>query len=757
MRVTGLLLASDLAYAQREYAMIVRTSADHILHIINQVLDFNKLEAGKVEIEHINFDVMDAVEVLLDLMAYAADRKGVRLYATVEPEVPRLVRGDPSRLKQILINLINNAIKFTEKSGQVELRIQCDNSVLLSSDHLCQLRFSVLDNGIGMDDNGLMRLFQPFSQADQSISRRFGGSGLGLKISKQLALLLGGDLVVESSLGVGSVFHTTLPFDRPEPVAAAPVPDASAPSSSSSTAVVPAPLSDNYDDGAHLRDLRVLVVTDSTTSGRVFVLLARHWPCEVSTVGFQEVLSAVRVSLQERHPFDVVILDVPFGLATQIIPSLRSACGPQVYVARTAQFSDRPDQHAANPDAAGSFDDIINLPVKYSTLRDLLGRSRLNRSVSTSPIVSPTKPGPNPGPGPGPTAPSSPSSSGSSISILLVDDNTVNQMVAKRALLKLGYQSVDSAANGLEALEAARLINYDIILMDVFMPEMDGLQATREIRAFQRGCAHRSIIIGLTGNASAEDRQQCLEAGMDDVLPKPFNIESMRAMLEVHSRRVYEAKMNRPETQPRLTRRISRLLLRSQSLLQSALPAVVAERPYSSSPTTPHVMSEDDTTESMTDYPDSRSSNPSRDTSSGSPRSTGSGSTAMRPLSSPKVGSHQDLLARFRRQNDGVPRRPSVKPPRYEPQHSVSSPELSRSGGNSQPPSPSFSLYSGYGSSSQERSFSASPIASRSSSGSPGSANSNGSRLQSSADLSPPREVPAAGADMGSSPPGRTP
>jgi len=481
--MTGLLLDTSLSPEQREYAQIIQESGDALLTIINDILDYSKIEAGQLELEQQPFDLRDVVESSLDLIANRAAEKGLELAYVLQPDTPDAVRGDVTRLRQILVNLLSNAVKFTEQ-GEVILTL---HSTPLTAERY-ELHFTVRDTGIGIPEDRMDRLFHSFSQVDSSTTRRYGGTGLGLAICQRLCALMGGRIWVESVLGQGSTFHVVLPMEIAAPVHVALEPSA-----------------------LHLEGRSLLIVDDNPTNRQILTLQARSWGMfSEESASAEEALTRLR----QGERFDIAILDIQMPdmdgitLAREIHrlcdPTTMPLVGLSSVTRRLAEF-----------EGAG-FATMLTKPIKQSQLFNVLAQ------------VFATIPPP-------PPAPSTVSPFDTTLAqrlplrILMAEDLVVNQKLLHLLLGKFGYRA-DIAANGLEVLKALERQPYDLILMDVQMPEMDGLEASRRI--------HRDLpperlprIVALTANAMREDQEACMAAGMDDYLAKPIHPVALRVAL----------------------------------------------------------------------------------------------------------------------------------------------------------------------------------------------------------------------------------
>jgi CheY-like chemotaxis protein/nitrogen-specific signal transduction histidine kinase len=489
--MSGLLLDTDLDAEQRDYAQTVRASGEALLTIINDILDFSKIEAGRMELEEAPFDLRDCLEAALDLVAIRAAEKGLDLACEVADGTPAAIVGDSTRLRQVLVNLLNNAVKFTER-GEVVLtvhRAPSGNGAGVQQ----TLHFAVRDTGVGIPTDRRDRLFRSFSQVDASTTRRYGGTGLGLAISKRLVELMGGQIWVESDLGEGTVFHFTIVAEA--------VPDV-------------ASRAHLLGEQPALRGKRLLIVDDNATNRRIVVQYARNWGMlPIETASPIEALAWIA----RGDPFDVGVLDVAMPemdgvvLAAEIRRHRRVADLPLIFLSSIGQRESGADaiQVAA----------YLMKPLKPSALFNALIAVFAGQHAALARVV-PGKPTLDPG-----MAKRRP------LRILLAEDNAVNQKLALRLLERMGYRA-DVAGNGLEAIAALERQPYDVILMDVQMPEMDGLEATREIRRRWSGPV-RPRVVAMTANAMQGDRELCLEAGMDDYVSKPISADELvRALTE---------------------------------------------------------------------------------------------------------------------------------------------------------------------------------------------------------------------------------
>ncbi len=481
--MSGLLLGTTLDEDQHDYAATIRDSGEALLTIINDILDFSKIEAGRMDVEAHPFDLRECVESALDLIGQRAAEKRLDVAYVFEGELPPAIIGDVTRLRQILLNLFSNAVKFTER-GEVVLSVK---AVPVDSGEPL-LEFAVRDSGIGLSEAGKAKLFQSFSQADSSTTRKYGGTGLGLAISKRLAELMGGSMWVESDgPGHGSTFRFTIRAPRAE-----------LPESSRRSLV---------GEQAALAGKRLLVVDDNATNRRILSLQTAQWGMQSKDT--ESPMQALQW-LKAGETFDIAILDMHMpemdGLA--LARQMHEVAKDLPLVLFTSL-----GRREAGADGAELFKATLAKPLRQSSLFDTL----MNLLVAdAAPRVAAPRVKPTMDPGMAARHP---------LRILLAEDNVVNQKLAMRLLQQMGYRA-DLASNGIEAIECVERQTYDVVLMDVQMPEMDGLEAARRITA-RWPAGERPRIVAMTANAMQGDREECLAAGMDDYITKPIRVDAL--------------------------------------------------------------------------------------------------------------------------------------------------------------------------------------------------------------------------------------
>ncbi len=494
--MSGLLLDTPLNDEQRDFASTIRDSGDSLLTIINDILDFSKIEAGRMDIEHQPFDLRECVESALDLVAPRAAEKRLDIAYLLESEVPQALTGDVTRLRQVLLNLFANAVKFTE-AGEVVLTV---NACTPTRNGDVEITFAVRDTGIGLSAEGMSRLFQSFSQADSSTTRKYGGTGLGLAISKKLAELMGGNMWAESAgLGKGSTFRFTIRA----PIATA------APTSRRSI----------IGEQPVLKGKRILVIDDNATNRRILALQAAKW----GMVAMDTADPAQALPMLAGEHFDLAILDMHMpGMDGATLAARIREAG---HTLPLVLFSSLGRREAVEGPGGDLFAATLAKPLHQSQLFDCL-ITLLGSDADAAALATPTVSKPRIDATLALRHP---------LRILLAEDNVVNQKLALRLLQQMGYR-VDLASNGVEAIESVERQTYDVVLMDVQMPEMDGLEASRRITAKWQP-NERPRIVAMTANAMQGDREECLAAGMDDYVTKPIRVDALvDALLRVESR-----------------------------------------------------------------------------------------------------------------------------------------------------------------------------------------------------------------------------
>jgi PAS domain S-box-containing protein len=510
MGMTDLALETDLTPEQQEYLETVKLSADSLLTVINDILDFSKIEAGKVDLELDDFNLRESLEATLKTLALRADEKGLELLCEIAPSVPDVVRGDSNRLRQVVINLIGNAIKFTDQ-GEVALNIHVEAE---EGDERT-IHFTVSDTGIGIPAEKQKLIFQPFSQADNSTTRKYGGTGLGLTISKRLVGLMGGNMWVESEVGRGTQFHFTVRFKTSQ--------------KSIEVGTIASPET--------LQGVRVLIVDDNRTNRRILEGMLKHWDMKSTSVeNGEEALMQLSSAQSVGDPYTLVLADMHmpkmdgFSLIEQIRkkPELSTAI-----IMMLTSAGHRGDGVRCQELGVAAY---LLKPIRQSELREAIARV-LGAPAQKGAIPLITRYSLQDARVPPRTI----------LSVLVAEDNAVNQLLATRLLEKRGHRVV-MTANGREALEALAIDKFDLVLMDVQMPEMDGIQATVALREREKekGDGFRQPIIALTAHVMKGDQERCLAAGMDGYLTKPIRPQELDAILEIYlTRRISET--NTPE------------------------------------------------------------------------------------------------------------------------------------------------------------------------------------------------------------------
>lgn len=492
--MSELMLDTNLNTVQKDYAEVIRNSSDVLLTIINDILDYSKIEAGKLELELIDFDLRCCVEEVVDILGQKAYNKDLELAILIQSQVPERVIGDPGRLRQILLNLVNNAIKFTEK-GEVVLRVKFNNYF---NNHV-ELLFEVEDTGIGINTEHQDKLFKSFSQVDASTTRKYGGTGLGLAICKKLVEHMQGEIHISSELGKGSVFWFTANFERV-----------------------------SVDTTTHLARLdkikgaKILIVDDHPTNRQVLREMFRLWECEFDEAeSGPEALKKLEQKCNKSDQFNIVILDYNMPgmdgvtIARHIKENKHLSHIHLMLLTSSPRIGD-----AAMMKAAG-FTAYLTKPIKLSNLYDaiatILGSGKeISTQLESKTLI---------------TRHTLQETRKNQYRLLVVEDNLVNQKVINRMLDKMGL-SCDIASNGKEALEAIRNKSYDLVFMDCQMPVMDGYEATQEIRKLESGTTKHISIVAITAEALKGDRERCIASGMDDYLSKPIQVNALQTILD---------------------------------------------------------------------------------------------------------------------------------------------------------------------------------------------------------------------------------
>jgi PAS domain S-box-containing protein len=487
--MADLLAQTELSVEQRQMLNTVRDSGNSLLTIINDILDFSKIEAGKLELESAAFEVRESLSDTVRSLALRAHKKGLELVFTVDPSVPYRVVGDAPRLRQILINLLGNAIKFTE-AGEIVLSISCEEEI---ADGRVSLLFSVKDTGIGIDLDARTAIFDEFEQADASTTRRFGGTGLGLAISARLAAAMQGRIWVESEVGVGSHFQFTADFE-----------------------IADSQAGNRLQGPASVEGTRVLVVDDNATNLHILNEMLTNWGVEPTlAANARDAFQQLRAAQRAKRPIRLLISDVHmpehdgFTLAEWVRADAELA-ETTIVVMCTSGAGDDHRQRCRELDVA----EHLMKPVKQSELFDaIVNALDAGAPPPAEPATEPVASKPLP-----------------ALRILLAEDNLVNQRLALGVLEPQGHQ-VTVANNGAEALQASQLNAYDVVLMDVQMPEMDGLEATRQIRVREERTGKRLPIVAMTAHAMKGDRERCLAAGMDEYVSKPIRVKDVTQVI----------------------------------------------------------------------------------------------------------------------------------------------------------------------------------------------------------------------------------
>ena len=492
--MTGLLLDTDLDKEQLEYAETVRNSANALLNLINDILDFSKIDAGKLDLEILCFDLKTTIEDLNDPLAMRAHKKGLDYVSIIDPDVPLSLRGDPSRLRQIINNLVGNAIKFTTK-GEIVIHI----TNLSEKGNKVTLHFSVKDTGISIAENQQNNIFALFTQADASTTRKFGGTGLGLSISKQLTEMMGGSIGVNSIEGQGSTFWFTVVFEKQSQQESLP--------------------KINIMD---IKNKNILIVADNATNRKWLSILLKNWGCRSSeAASAKQALELLEEGVLQKTPYDIALLDMQMpeidGETLGRTIKEKELLKDTLLVMLTSLGN----QGDAVRLQKSGFDAYLTKPVKQSHLYDCIltilnpkrkSVAQKEKQIVTRHVVTENR--------------------NKKRRILVVEDNVVNQKIAIKILEKYGYR-VNAVANGQEALHSLKLASYDLVLMDCQMPVMDGYEATKAIRNSNSKVMNNKIfVIAMTANAMKGDREKCINAGMDDYIAKPITPKALKETIE---------------------------------------------------------------------------------------------------------------------------------------------------------------------------------------------------------------------------------
>jgi signal transduction histidine kinase/DNA-binding response OmpR family regulator len=508
MGMTDLVLDTELTLEQRTYLETVKFSADSLLTVINDILDFSKIEAGKIDLENLDFNLRESLETTLKALALRADEKGLELLCEVAPEVPELVRGDSGRLRQVLTNLLSNALKFTSR-GEVALQVEV--AAVDGDDRIVQ--FTIADTGIGIPAAKQQMIFEPFAQADSSTTRKYGGTGLGLSISTRLVTMMGGKIWLESERDRGSKFHFTVRLGiSHNPIEV-----------------------DTMASPEMLRGVKVLLVDDNRTNLRILEGMLKRWEMKSTSVeDGEEALALLAAAQKAQEPYPLILTDMHmpkmdgFTLVERIrqMPDLSAAT-----IMMLTSAGHRGD--AARCQELGVSAYLLK-PIRQSELREAIARVLGNHEQKGAiPLITRFTLHDTGDPA-------------VFLRVLVGEDNPVNQLLVSRLLQKRGHHVV-VAGNGREVLAALEKDPYELVLMDVQMPEMDGFEATAEIRKKEIGTATHQAVIALTAHAMKGDRERCLVAGMDGYLAKPISAQELDQLLERHVARRREA-LHTPET-----------------------------------------------------------------------------------------------------------------------------------------------------------------------------------------------------------------
>jgi two-component system sensor histidine kinase/response regulator len=492
--MTDLVMGTELTFEQRDYLETVKLSADALLNVINDILDFSKIEACKVELEEIDFDLCECLEGALKTMAIRADEKGIELLSEVANGTPEMLSGDPGRLRQILINLLGNAVKFTAE-GEVTLKVQTD----LLEDDAATLHFIVSDSGVGIEADKLSSIFESFNQADTSTTREYGGTGLGLTISRGLVNMMGGRIWVESEPGVGSRFHFTAKMKVAKAVKV---------------------VIENVESFAILQGVKVLIVDDNRTNRRILEGVVRRWGMVPTAMpDGEKALAELSLARTNGQPYRLVLTDMhmPKMDGFDLVEKIKDS--PEISASMIMMLTSGGQRGDAARCCELGISAYLLKPVRQSELREAISRIlQAKEHTGGSPVLTQE-------------TLKEEIEVASKLHILLAEDNAVNQKLAVRLLEKRGHQ-VEVAMNGKQALSAIERCSFDLVLMDVQMPEMDGLEATRRIREREVNSNTRQPIVAMTALVMKGDRERCIAAGMDGYLSKPIRAQELDEVLE---------------------------------------------------------------------------------------------------------------------------------------------------------------------------------------------------------------------------------
>lgn len=494
--MTDLALETELTWEQREYLETIKLSGDSLLTLVNDILDFSKIEAGKVDLEAADFELREWLDTLLRTLAFRAHDKGLELLCDISPDVPEFVLADSTRIRQVITNLVSNAIKFTEH-GEIVVKVKVDQTG--QEEQL--LRFTVADTGSGIAVGKQKVIFEPFAQADASTTRKFGGTGLGLAISRRLANMMGGDLCVESTLGEGSHFHFTV---RVKAASRRPITEQALASSEV------------------LRSSKVLIVDDNPTSLRMLETMLSRWGLVTGVASNADTaILQLKRAQEASRPYTLILMDLllPRTDGFELVERIHQMpAGGNALIMMLTSAGLRGDADRCKELGVAAY---LLKPVRQTELREAMLRAlgKQDHPEDHSLITRYSLQ----------TAPSE----ARSLRVLLAEDNLINQRVAKGLLEKRGHRVV-LAENGREAVQAVGRETFDLVLMDIQMPEMDGIEAVTQIRAAERETGRRHPVFALTANAMTSDQELCLAAGMDGFLSKPIRIAELDRVLEHH-------------------------------------------------------------------------------------------------------------------------------------------------------------------------------------------------------------------------------